>query len=340
MALIKEAYGIRTLKMVITVATIAMLTLHEVVKNSASRGRSLQANESQMNQFHPLRSLRVLLDSQESEPHQIGIVHIGKCGGVGLSHSLFAPSRTHEEPMIQQKRPEWYHMRRVDASKYNEWIVLVRDPIERIKSAYIYEHPQNARLRKDGEEMGKDGLPILRKKQLYACFNSLDSLAQIGLSGNAPAFECRDLAREIFEGESNSVNGMSHFNYNFEFYLKDLLAQNRNDTKIWVIRQEHMLDDVNYVDGQMGGAGISSLFHWDHMVVKKDDLPVSSTYVSPIGMENLCRVLCSEIQFYKQLFLRAENFDSADFMNHTKATLARNCPREAYVDECPEKFIV
>ena len=52
------------------------------------------------------------------------------------------------------------------------------------------------------------------------------------------------------------------------------------------------------------------------------------------GLENVCRVLCTEIQLYKKLIWRGVNLDVEDKKLSLKE-LENTCPIQANVDDCP-----
>eukprot|EP00543_Licmophora_paradoxa_P011421 CAMPEP_0202465942 /NCGR_PEP_ID=MMETSP1360-20130828/67149_1 /ASSEMBLY_ACC=CAM_ASM_000848 /TAXON_ID=515479 /ORGANISM="Licmophora paradoxa, Strain CCMP2313" /LENGTH=166 /DNA_ID=CAMNT_0049089899 /DNA_START=14 /DNA_END=517 /DNA_ORIENTATION=- len=127
--------------------------------------------------------------------------------------------------------------------------------------------------------------------------------------------------------------------------------------KLWVVRQEHMKEDIDTIDRAMGGDGTDlHMEHFDH--VRPDANKTSaeqleerkshlSKHMSHGGLRNLCRVLCNEIQIYKQLMRRAEqNFlqdpdgrPHNDFAKNTIAELEVKCPREVQTNKACDPVI-
>ena len=80
---------------------------------------------------------------------------------------------------IQKQVPEFFHLNPPTIEKYDNWIALVRDPVERIQSSWIYEHPDNAQFRVD--RVGKF-LHGFRPK-FYECYPTLGCSLEDGFDG-------------------------------------------------------------------------------------------------------------------------------------------------------------
>ena len=237
---------------------------------------------------------------------------------------------------IQKQVPEFFHLNPPTIEKYDNWIALVRDPVERIQSSWIYEHPDNAQFRVD--RVGKF-LHNFRPK-FYECYPTLDPALKTGLT--APSTQENDspmLAKKVFLGHvGQEFYGMAHFKFNFEFYYKELLEQAAKK-RIFVVRSERMLADLNTVHKMLGGQGdvFTQTKHHAHFKgMGKEGLPMTDRTISPEGMQNLCHFLCTEIQMYKQLLKQAVNFPPEHKLVPPSG-LVEKCPIEAASDFCPQK---
>merc|ERR1740124_593151 len=69
-----------------------------------------------------------------------GVIHLGKCHGIGMKHSIEAE----DDGVIEQKGAEWYHMQQPRVDLHDDFIALVRNPVDRIIATFLYEHVKNA----------------------------------------------------------------------------------------------------------------------------------------------------------------------------------------------------
>lgn len=78
-------------------------------------------------------------------------------------------------------------------------------------------------------------------------------------------------------------------------------------------------------------------------VLKSSDIPVNNAhaknetelYLSPSSKETLCKVLCNEIQVYKDILKRAINLNDDD-VEESIGALMKSCPKEAEETACFE----
>ena len=140
---------------------------------------------------------------------------------------------------------------------------------------------------------------------------------------------------------------MTHIKLNFGYYYTELLLQQADSEKNYLVCYEQMAQDLNFINYMMGDRNANlfenqhtSFSHWIDGTNSKTDLPVSGyETISKEGYKHLCKVPCPELQIYKQLFVRALNMpinwkDALDMMT----SLRSKCPTEADLDDCPEQF--
>jgi hypothetical protein len=123
------------------------------------------------NLYHP-SLLRRLAVSDST----LGIIHLSKCHGKGMQMLL----REHKVSSELGRRPaKIYHMNRPITDAHYEFLALVRDPIDRVRAAWAYEHPRNAPFRKYPNGIAEAYLE--KKNGLYQCYETFDDLATNGL---------------------------------------------------------------------------------------------------------------------------------------------------------------
>jgi len=83
--------------------------------------------------------------------------------------------------MLSKKISKRFHMKEplLDASSY---VVTIRNPVDRIKSWFLYEHPKNFRktIQKQSKSVLNQQL-MCGQIMLYNCYDQLDHLASFGL---------------------------------------------------------------------------------------------------------------------------------------------------------------
>lgn len=283
----------------------------------------------------------------------IGVVHLGKSGGIVMLKAI--NSKTAKPNAIADRNPEYFHLRKPEVANYRDWIALVRDPIARIRSSWIFEHPLNSNYRR-----GKPyGPPSLRWK-LYDCYPTLNDAVTIGLSSPTVATtddDCAALAKTIFsgqgmEGKGMNVYGMPHFQCNFRYYYHDLLSDEpqvgSGPKRIFVVRTKHMLNDLNAIHNLLGTGNDAGDDTFPFVTLRPDshfqsgrELPMTDRRISSEGMRNLCHFICEEIQIYKQLLQRAVNVRSTKLGEDPAMLMPElfdNCPEQVRSDRCPAKF--
>jgi hypothetical protein len=121
------------------------------------------------------------------------------------------------------------------------------------------------------------------------------------------------IAKKVFSGRLDNrnafTNRMPHSTCNYKYYYHNLLRE-ASSKRIFIIRNEFMLHDLNSIQRMLGDTdydAFTSIEHDLHFKVKKEKLSVSNKYISEKGMSNLCAYLCEEIQIYKLVLRLARN---------------------------------
>jgi hypothetical protein len=120
-----------------------------------------------------------------------------------------------------------------------------------------------------------------------------------------------------------------HNAFNYDWYAQRLLRDRLNaQADIFVLRVEHLEQDWTTVDRMLGGDGSfpSPLASRQNSAEIKP-LRVPNHNTTNIGIQNLCRALCEEIQVYKEFLLRAVNLQPED-LRVSMDELREQCPEE------------
>jgi hypothetical protein len=269
------------------------------------------------NKVHPLRHYH------PPRGNSICFVHVGKTAGSTIGCSLgFRLHCEDEEWYLPGRLPKAaahvFHKDVYDCPDDSDYFLfVVRDPLERIRSAIAYGRP-------DVDcNSTKDRLWDQKKKLYLDCgFSSASALA-IGLSEyGGGTEECKQRARDMLRGTAQ-YDG--HLFYNYQYYFDSVPHSN-----FLVIRSEHMTEDWNSIETMLGGKPRENVRFPHRNSGPKEprdpDLGESERML-------LCHELCVEIQYYKLVLRRALNINKTEYDSSMKE-LGASCPNEAKLQQC------
>lgn len=299
----------------------------------------------------------------------IAMVHVGKTGGSTIMKLIRKDCHTWvaerwginglpkgicpgedrpipNESMISKHVVAYWHERQVPVARYTSFIVMVRNPIERIISIFLMGHPvalivQPGRIlnrthaMKTAHHRAEDverALPLNWVHAFYSCFPTLNAFAE-ALPNELPRSPASKQPRCASIGLS-SVQGMNpgagHMRWNYNFYVRPLIAWNdareerlkaENGAScpaktIYVLRTEQLWYDWQSVNALLGDteAQVPDGIH-ERKGTTTSRLAKASLYnrsVSQLGLANLCRALSEEISLYEEILFRAANLDEGE----------------------------
>jgi hypothetical protein len=272
------------------------------------------------------------------EGKHVCLVHVGKTAGSTVGCSLGFSLHCHNDAPVPKGVLPFYTTNLmhndvndcVDNSPY--YLFVVRNPLERIKSAYLYDRSviEDALA----EEPFEYDIDDYGQYLLYMdCpFWTLNEFAENGLGKNANASQvCKDRAYKAIRGQER--HGY-HLFFNYRYFLEDSGA---TADQVLVIRTEHAEDDWNSVEAFLSGDKYVKPV--DRQFPKNNDsgrlgIPESDRSLSDYARELLCQALCDEIQVYKSIIYHAQNLDIYDFLR-SMDELYESCPVQARTLTCP-----
>ncbi|KAL3797967.1 hypothetical protein HJC23_013205 [Cyclotella cryptica] len=175
------------------------------------------------------------IESEIPPNERICFVHVGKAGGssVGcsLGFSLHCSNTSHVmEGLLPRRTTRIFHADTYDC--YDDsafFLFVVRDPVKRIQSDFLYERPPN-------EFILKKKFPeyYQRRKEYYLdCpFRTMEDVVRYGLLKNSSARE--ECKMRAFTSLWGTKHFMCHHYFNYQFHLEGL----PQDARILVIRNE------------------------------------------------------------------------------------------------------
>lgn len=280
---------------------------------------------------------------------RICFVHVGKAGGssVGcaLGFGLHCPNNTvMMDGILPRRTTNTFHSDGYDCYDESEYFLfVVRSPLERIKSAFLYERPYSeTHLQMNFPKYYKN-----RKAFYMDCpFRYLEDWVRMGLMGMSASFgsniaaseECQKIAHSSVWGTGRYVE---HMFFNYQFHLEGIPS----DAKILVIRNEHLVDDWNQVEHHIGGEKniltkemaetrlpvINKKNNTNDPSVKLDRYPTPK-YMSEEATNVLCRNLCNEIVTYKKILRRSANLNYQQ-IEESISELRESCGKYADYNE-------
>mmetsp|Transcript_8181 Transcript_8181/g.18300 ORF Transcript_8181/g.18300 Transcript_8181/m.18300 type:complete len:967 (+) Transcript_8181:23-2923(+) len=272
--------------------------------------------------------------SKYPKDKQVCFVHVGKTAGSTIGCEIgfnlhCQQDREIAAGLLPKYTTNMFHTDVYDCDDTSGYFLFVlRNPLERLKSAFNYDKPNDwDNFRKTHGEVAYN-----RKKSFYLdCpFDTFDELGQNGLNEESPARdECKQRAQTSIMGTELFT---SHFYYNYQYYLEAV----PEDAQILSIRTEHIIEDWNSVEVELGGKeeilGSPSKTELSHKNVN-DNASDSDKYLSEESRVLICKKLCNEIQVYKGILKRSVNLNENDYAQSMEE-LNDSCPLEADATSC------
>lgn len=196
------------------------------------------------------------------------IVHIGKCGGGTILIEC-------KRKKIKFKKA---HCRKPKLRKEYQYVILIRDPINRFISAFNWKMFRC--LTKKGQRLhGKRPYQNTNESEGFKYWKNVNNLAE----------NLFDEHGNINKMASQLINYSNHLHLNIHFYLNELLPF-CNSNNCQVIRYEHYDDDIKKVLN-IGTVNSNNHKYKSHY----------SKYLSDKGKENLKKLLRKDYECFRKL---------------------------------------
>lgn len=331
-------------------------------KNQADIADIVRTNSSGGNVFFSSFDWKMWAQQDENK---FLFLHVGKAAGSSIFCELTLPRSenfrqkywcsgmqpTDEKkkiPLYSQKYGERLHMRKIKdrmVYEYNVFLFSLRNPVNRIISAYEYEknHKWVQRSFPDFKECFPNS--VLIEDFLTNLGNNVASVALKELHGMNSSAYCRQVATNVVKGMVHKYQ--SHMTYNYQFYEDQFLyAAQHNKTKytnhhILAVRSEFLQDDFENLElfFRTGEVVVNNNTSVTNTANKKSDSGSKVKVFNAGNIRNkersissgaymiLCRLLCKDIQSFKRVLFRAENLSKEMVLDSMK-NLNQFCPME------------
>ena len=286
-------------------------------------------------------------NSSENEEQQLlngAFIHFGKTGGSTLSlllrngcHSFIKkPCREVANETVASKLIEFYYhvpdFGDLPNKNHSFYLVTLRDPFDRTKSAFAAQHPANDLAR--GQAMTK--VNYNGRTAAFRCFPSLEAFAD--LLGDDPTNydypyspnqliqkNCTNFARASLDGK---VRRFNHWYFSYR-KIRSLLPQYSPAT-IYATRKENLAEDWNRVNQLLGEPQEAKI---PEQAVARNytgmRLPTTRD-LSEGGRRRLCKALQSEYDYYMSFLWQAVNLKE-DQVREAVEYSKQNCPGVNYL---------
>lgn len=296
----------------------------------------------------PLQVYQTIPPLPGGQERNLMLIHVGKSGGVTFRKNTAIgcyDEFPHEDDLAKREEcfnqfqdhnklskltREVAHIDDLDDAKLRaatSYVLVIRDPIERIVSAYRNSHPGNC-----GDNVKNHGCNLMEKNMLEEgslghllfkkCFPSpgMEEFAQAVLppyKGTAPEHwneftddeivQCRKAARDMVKGVDNK--GVDpHMQYNYKHFEENIF-QKYSDKEIFGLRTEQIMQDMKRLDRLIGGQGD---FKEETAFYRHGSENYKPSPLSDSSLHKLCCVLETELKVYFNIFLLAKNLDQDD----------------------------
>ena len=359
--------------------TVAAQWPNDAGKDPSTSG-GIPANIIAKERLKYLSGRRILTKSTKSfiPPQRYCLIHVGKTADSAVSCEVCGLQDRRElkcSKTVQKTKPSAlqrafagrYHMlgqrKRCENAfarkEFREFIVTLRNPIDRITSWYYYEHPATITSKYRNH---------CHLKQLHrwvnstdGCFASLDEFARSAMPRNQSGYNggeqltkdskgnrvvCSDLAYKVASGKTPCP---AHNFFNYQYYEQSIQKMSKElniarKVRLFAIRTEHLASDWDGLenlysmgtDPSSGNGQQKAIVGVGRFQVRSGTVTSgkSSIELSDEGRKGLCVALCLDIQAYKRLLYRAQNLETSEVMRSLDE-LRLTCPEETYaVREC------
>lgn len=321
------------------------------LKGSSTSGAPKAAAPGPAPAPKPLQVYQTIPPLPGGQERNIMLVHVGKAGGMTFRKNTAIgcfDEFPHEADMAKREEcfnqfqdhnklskltREVAHVENLDDAKVlaaTSYVLVIRDPVERIVSAYRNAHPGNcvdnansvknhgcSLVEKNMLEDGTHGHLLFKK-----CFPSpgMEEFAQAVMppyKNTAPEHwneftddeivACRKAARDMVAGTPNSgVDPHMQFNYG---HFSDNVYRKYPDKEIFALRTEQIMQDMKRLDRLIGGQGD---FKEESAFYRHGSENYKPSPLSDSSLHKLCCVLEKELNVYYEIFNLAKNLDADD----------------------------
>ena len=297
---------------------------------------------------------------QTIQNRTIMLVHVGKAGGSTLLRSFYQNQWQSGNQL--QRTPILLPICHMHACtnktlfKATTLLFVVRNPVDRMISAYKFSHPDNCitydRVRKMNVSNDIWGchMPVYAKQWYHECAPTLEQFANSPFDASTSSSYCRQSIRGMISGGTERYRKQStHAYFNYAHYrnvtIQRLESQlEKKKKEIFVIRTEHLWQDASSLDIQLNGTGNYNTTDRKNVTHGSENYHEHTSTLSKLGYERICCMLIDEINVFEDILYRGENLSMKDKIDtirevERKCGILRYASRKDWATECNDELV-
>ena len=297
---------------------------------------------------------------QTIQNRTIMLVHVGKAGGSTLLRSFYQ-SQWHPGNKLQ-RTPILLPICHMHACtnktlhKATTLLYVIRNPVDRMISAYKFSHPDNCITYDNVRKMNVSNdiwgchMPIYAKQWYHECAQTLEQFANSPFDASTSSSYCRQSIRGMVSGGNERYRKQStHAFFNYAHYrnmtIQKLESQlDKKNKEIFVIRTEHLWKDASSLDIQLNGTGKYNTTANKNVTHGSENYHKHTTTLSKVGYERICCMLIDEIDVFEDILYRGENLSLKDKIDtirdvERKCGILKHASREEWAADCNDKLV-
>jgi hypothetical protein len=216
--------------------------------------------------------------------------------------------------------------------KANCLLFNIRHPVDRVVSWYNQVNPKNCKVGQSNSSPACASIKQIRKDSdgwvasfFERCFPTIELLAEsfaiqtktsiestkrTDVNANSNQTSCNDLAYELLQSGEENKNGIAaDAACNFRYYHNKTLKQHPNK-EVWVVRSEHVLEDLNALEVLLGGVEGQYNLEYAANLTRPVAQYMQKQSVSERVTKLLCCALRDEFVVVNDVLHRAANFNN------------------------------
>ncbi|KAL3929667.1 MAG: hypothetical protein SGBAC_012111 [Bacillariaceae sp.] len=219
------------------------------------------------------------------------------------------------------------------------FLFLIRDPIDRLVSAYNFHRHNFANTTKPGRKLFYQVcFPNGMQDLVHQLYSQSDGENNNNDNDNATSAKCQSIGIRALQGGRRRSGAGNHFEYNYGYYADKTIALKPNHS-VAVVRTEHMWEDIVALDLYLQGTGDFSQAgaKVSHGSESWQGTEKYSAFLSRESLHALCCFLHKDLQVYQRLVLLAANLDFTQ-KRDTLTSILHHCQIDYAGDPVSQPF--
>jgi len=301
---------------------------------------------------------------QTIQNRTIMLAHIGKAAGSTLLRSFYQsqwqPGNKLQRTPILLPICHMHACTNKTLFKATSLLFVIRNPVDRMISAYKFSHPDNCitydKVRKMNisNDIWGCHMPVYAKQWYHQCAPTLEQFANSPFDASTSSLYCRQSIRGMFSGGNERYRKQStHAYFNYAHYRNMTIQrlESQLDTEkvkkkeIFVLRTEYLWQDASSLDILLNGTGKYNTTTNKNITHGSEYYHKHTSTLSNLGYERICCMLIDEIDVFEDILYKGENLSLKDKINtirdvERQCGISRYASRQEWAKECYDKLVL